>query len=216
MSARTTLPRRRSAETRRQILDAAYRVFVRSGFGAASVDEVITEADVSKGALYHHFAGKEAIFQALLADHVRRCEEQMTAAVDPRATVGENVRSALRASVETARDDPGWAVLQMEFWMHATREPWARAAVAGSYEHCRQLLTAMVAALQRAGIARPSIDARSAAVLFAALLDGVFVQWQVQPDAVDLDELLAPMAEMIACYLLAPDEKVEALLRIRS
>src|SRR5438874_10218546 len=216
MTQRTTLPQRRSAETRQQILDAAYRVFVRTGCGAASVDESIAESDVSKGALYHHFNGKEAIFQALLADHVRRCAEQMTAAIDASASVAGNIRNVLRASIETIRADPAWSVLQMEFWMHATREPWARDAVAASYERCRELMTGTVTVLKQAGIVRDAVDPRSAAILFAALFDGVFVQWQVEPDEVDLDKLLVPMAELITCYLLASEEQVRSFGEIRS
>ena len=71
MSGRTTLREQRTQETRRLILDAAYRVFAARGYGQATIDDVLAEAGISKGALYHHFASKEELFKALLEDRIR-------------------------------------------------------------------------------------------------------------------------------------------------
>ncbi len=69
---RLTLPQQRARETRQRILDAAFRVFARQGLGQASIDDIAREASISKGALYHHFPGKQELFYALLRDRVRR------------------------------------------------------------------------------------------------------------------------------------------------
>jgi AcrR family transcriptional regulator len=69
---RVTLRERRAQETRQLILDAAYRLFARQGYGQTSVDGIIAEAGASKGAFYHHFASKEELFRALLEDRIRR------------------------------------------------------------------------------------------------------------------------------------------------
>ncbi|MDE1991766.1 MAG: TetR/AcrR family transcriptional regulator [Rhizobiaceae bacterium] len=50
---------------REQILAAAERIFFARGFDRASVDELREEADVSKGTIYAHFDGKEALFRAV-------------------------------------------------------------------------------------------------------------------------------------------------------
>ena len=206
MSTRTTLPQRRSIETRKQILDAAYRVFVHVGYGAASVDEIIAEADVSKGAVYHHFSGKEEMFREILGEHVRRCAEQMTGAIDSGASLGANVENVLRASWQTVTSDPAWPALQMEFWVHATRDEHARQIVAESNTTCRRLIAGFVDALQQAGVVRRTLEPEAAARLFIAVNDGVLLQWQVQPDEVDPDALLAPMADMITFFLTCNDK----------
>src|SRR5712675_940902 len=56
------------AATRLRLLDAAQTVFAQRGFHGASVDEIAREAGATTGALYAHFAGKEALFLELL-DH---------------------------------------------------------------------------------------------------------------------------------------------------
>ncbi|WP_246332963.1 TetR/AcrR family transcriptional regulator [Aureimonas mangrovi] len=52
---------------RRQILEGARRVFVSSGFDAASMNDVTREAGVSKSTLYVYFRSKEELFTALIA-----------------------------------------------------------------------------------------------------------------------------------------------------
>lgn len=54
--------------TRRAVLDAARTLFGRRGYAQTSVDEIADAARVTKGAVYHHFAGKEALFRAVYAE----------------------------------------------------------------------------------------------------------------------------------------------------
>ena len=56
----------RSERSRRQILDAALKLFSHRGYGATSVIDIAAEAGLSKGNVYHHFEDKESIFRALL------------------------------------------------------------------------------------------------------------------------------------------------------
>ena len=57
---------------RRQILDGAYRTFMRQGFDAASMGDIAKEAGVSKGTLYVYFDSKERLFQELVREEKER------------------------------------------------------------------------------------------------------------------------------------------------
>jgi AcrR family transcriptional regulator len=64
----------KTADVRRiEILTTAYRLFVRDGYDATSVNAIIDELGLSKGAFYHHFESKEEVMQAL----ARRIAEEM-------------------------------------------------------------------------------------------------------------------------------------------
>ena len=54
--------------TRRAVLAAARSLFGRKGYAQTSVDEIAEAARVTKGAVYHHFIGKEALFRAVHAE----------------------------------------------------------------------------------------------------------------------------------------------------
>jgi AcrR family transcriptional regulator len=68
-AAPSSMLRSQHAEaTRRAVLDAARSLFGRQGYAQTSVDEIADAARVTKGAVYHHFAGKEALFRAVYAE----------------------------------------------------------------------------------------------------------------------------------------------------
>ena len=70
-----------SEATRGALLDSAQRLFAERGFAATSLDEVAADARVTKGAVYHHFANKQALFEAV-ADRIEddACASIMVAA----------------------------------------------------------------------------------------------------------------------------------------
>ena len=54
------------AERKSQIMDAAMKVITRKGFSNTRMDDIVREAGLSKGAIYHHYQGKKDIFLALI------------------------------------------------------------------------------------------------------------------------------------------------------
>jgi len=62
MSTRVRDPKR----TRRKVLEAAYREFYHHGFQGGSLNNIVKEAGITKGALFHHFPGKNAVAYAII------------------------------------------------------------------------------------------------------------------------------------------------------
>jgi AcrR family transcriptional regulator len=56
---------RQAEATRALLIDVARLSFTERGFAATSIDDIIQQAGVARGALYHHFSGKEALFRAV-------------------------------------------------------------------------------------------------------------------------------------------------------
>ena len=68
-------------ETRAQILRAAVKCFAHSGYAAASVQQIVSDARVSKPALYYYFKDKAGLFQALVSEsHDKKLELMKEAA----------------------------------------------------------------------------------------------------------------------------------------
>jgi AcrR family transcriptional regulator len=56
----------RGRATREQVLEIATRLFAERGYEETSIELVLQESGVSRGSLYHHFKGKEALFEAVV------------------------------------------------------------------------------------------------------------------------------------------------------
>jgi AcrR family transcriptional regulator len=80
---RQTQAERRSA-TRAALVAAGRRLFAKDGFAAVGTEQVVREAGVTRGALYHHFADKQAlfaaVFEAVESELIARIGEAMAAA----------------------------------------------------------------------------------------------------------------------------------------
>lgn len=59
--------RERTEQTRQALITAARRLFVEQGFADTATPDIVQAAGVTRGALYHHFADKRALFQAVIA-----------------------------------------------------------------------------------------------------------------------------------------------------
>jgi AcrR family transcriptional regulator len=92
----------RREATRGAILAAARRLFGDQGFAATSVDTIAAGAGVAKGAVYHHFPTKEAVFEAVLeavsADLAAEVMDAARGAPDVLATLGVASRAYFAAT----------------------------------------------------------------------------------------------------------------------
>ncbi len=96
----------RSAATTAAILAAARKLFAEDGFVATSVDRIVAEAGVAKGAFYHHFDSKEEVFLAVLEEAQSALAVEVVRAAaagkDPLARVKVGCRAFLAACVKPA------------------------------------------------------------------------------------------------------------------
>ncbi len=76
----------RRTRTRRAILDAARTRFASDGWDATSISEILDDAGVSRGALYHHFDSKEDVFAAVFTEVSADAVAHANAAVAPDQT----------------------------------------------------------------------------------------------------------------------------------
>ncbi|MBO0687108.1 MAG: TetR/AcrR family transcriptional regulator, partial [Candidatus Dormibacteraeota bacterium] len=96
----------RSAATRAQLISVATRLFAERGYAGVGTEEIVREAGVSRGALYHHFADKRELFAAV---H-ERLEEQVTQRImesgaglhEPWALILNGMRAYLDACTDQA------------------------------------------------------------------------------------------------------------------
>ena len=91
--------------TRRAVLAAARSLFGRNGYARTSVAEIAAAALVTKGAVYHHFAGKEELFGTVLAEVEADVEARAAAAGDPEAAPIDRIVARVNTYLDAAFDE---------------------------------------------------------------------------------------------------------------
>src|SRR5207344_596607 len=93
-------------EKRRQILDAAVRVFARRGFHTSRVGDIAEEAGVAHGLLYHYFSSKDEVLETVFRENWSELLvrfEQVEASGQP---ADEKLRGIVKILLRTWRNDP--------------------------------------------------------------------------------------------------------------
>src|SRR5262245_11989930 len=94
---------------RRQILDAALRCFNRTGLAEAKMGDICTEAGVSTGSVYHHFAGKDQLAAALYLEGSRDYQQGLLAELHRHATAERGIRAMVGHHIDWVVRHPDWA-----------------------------------------------------------------------------------------------------------
>ena len=90
----------RTEATRAALLEAARALFAERGYAATAAEEVVRRAGVTRGAMYHHFRDKKALFRAV---H-EQIEEEMVVAIGQRITGMTDPLEMLIAGLDTFLD----------------------------------------------------------------------------------------------------------------
>lgn len=83
--------RERTDATRAALLEAARRLFVDKGYAETATPEIVAAAEVTRGALYHHFADKKALFAAVIAREADAVADE----IEARSAGASSARAAL-------------------------------------------------------------------------------------------------------------------------
>jgi AcrR family transcriptional regulator len=190
------VPRRtqqeRTEATTAALLDAARELFAQDGYAATSLDAVVAQAGVTKGALYHHFEGKRDLFAVVFARENDRLLDAIVTAygreTDPWAAFEAGCRAFLQETQE-----PG---VQRIFLLDAT--------AALGYERIRELESGSLAMME-VGIERAMeegrIEPRPAKPLANMLFGAICEIAMVTARATDQKAALADATDELARLL---------------
>jgi AcrR family transcriptional regulator len=92
-----------SASTRRALVEVAQELFAEHGYAATSLDAIVAGAEVTKGALYHHYSGKQALFEAVFEKVESAGAEAVHEELERHSDPWEKAIFGLRAFLDVVR-----------------------------------------------------------------------------------------------------------------
>jgi AcrR family transcriptional regulator len=193
----------RSAASLAKLMEAARVLFRAEGYAATSVDDVTRAAALTKGAFYHHFTDKKAIFQAVFEEAERQLQSDIKAAVvssDPWTMLKSGCLAFLDITLDpgTARLllREGPAVLGWEAW----RDICAR--------HSLGLISGGIRAAIKAGQVPSRPTEPLAAAIYGALTEAARYMAQLDDPAAALPCVRAEIDLMLQALLMQPRPSV--------
>jgi AcrR family transcriptional regulator len=93
-----------SASTKRALVEVATELFTARGYAGTSLDEIVAGARVTKGALYHHFSGKQALFESVFVNVEGEAATAIRKAVRGNRDPWEKALAGLRAFLEVVQE----------------------------------------------------------------------------------------------------------------
>lgn len=181
----------RKADTRARLLAAAADLFALKGFHAVSAEAVADAADRTTGALYSHFGNKEGLLLALMEDWLTETADALGAELTNRA----DPEAITRAMWDTVVVGSGagrenWALLELELWLHAARDPQVGTPLAHRYARIRTRLGDALgtwAASTDHDLPQPP---EIVAGILMALILGSVVQYRLDPQGLDVGHVV--------------------------
>lgn len=185
------------SDRRAEILDAAERCFVRSGFHQASMQEICAEAGMSPGNLYRYFPSKEAIIAGIAERDrvdVREQFRSVEAASDVFSALAALARYHLvkRSAQEVA--------LCAEIMAESRRNPDIARIYEGVEREVKSLLKGLLERAAAQGEIAAGLDFDGLAVVLMALADGLAWRRAVEP-GFDAEAVLPIILDMVRCAL---------------
>jgi TetR/AcrR family fatty acid metabolism transcriptional regulator len=180
-----------------QILAAAIAVFARSGFRASRMEDIATEAKLSKGSLYLYFDSKDAIVMRLMEEIFSRQLNDVRAVLGPAGSAERGLDALVQRIAEDVRRMAEVLPIAWEFYAIAARDERARTFFRGYFAEYRQLLARFLDERIARGEIGPSADANALSVAIIGLLEGLTLLWITDPAAVRWEEQVTASIRML-------------------
>jgi AcrR family transcriptional regulator len=192
----------RVEERRNQILDAAATVFARKGYHVATMDDIVKESKLSKGAIYWYFKSKKEIFLELARRFSESDRTRLEEAVNSGKTFVEKVQGLFQWLISTENEtgcdtEQGLVERRLiaEFWQQGVVDPEVQAIFKAGYHYWFDFGEKIIQEAVDAGEIRP-VDAAALSTLIVAITDGVSTHWLLNVNRTPSERVFKTMLEV--------------------
>lgn len=186
----------RAHETRERLLDAAQACFAQYGYETTGVAKVCRQAGVSKGAFYHHFPSKQALFLELMNRWLEGLDTQFASIRDESGSVAHGLRRMVELMDQVLVQARGQLPLFLEFMSQARHDPVLWQAMVAPHRRYREMFRQMIAAGVADGSLLP-VDPGPTADELVSMAVGVLLQSLLDPEGADWGQVARVGVEML-------------------
>lgn len=184
---------------RREILQAAMRVFARDGYHRAKMEAVAEEAGIGKGTVYEYFKSKTDLFLVLHDHMVAELKDFYTKELQGVQEPAAMLERFIAVAFQTFRQWEPFFLVFFDYWAEGGRgeqQALLQTRLREAYTVARTDVAAIIAAGVKDGSFRCDNPQLVAASILATL-DGLVLQWLCDRNAFDLDAMSVTLSETV-------------------
>jgi AcrR family transcriptional regulator len=160
--------------THERIIEAAETLFLRNGIAETSMNDIVAESRLSKGALYNHFTSKEALLLAIHERQVQKTINGLVASYPKGATALKRLEMLADVVFASSANYPRkFLLMNTEFFVVAARTPSLAPGLTRRYNGIHGFIKGIIAEGVESGEFRGDVDADQVASILFAAADGL-------------------------------------------
>ncbi len=177
--------------TRQRLLDAALNVFSRQGYAATRLEDIADAAEVTRGAIYHHFGGKVELYNALVAERFARANQIIQDVMAEEGTPLQILRRLMVRSLEYLEEDEDFRAVQELVSFKTAILPELEEGIRMKNEGTNAFIHYLAQMVEQ-GIAtgeiRANVKPEDAALAIIGLINGLSLIWLLDQKRFSLSE----------------------------
>lgn len=190
-------------QTRRDLMSAGLKVFSQKGYQATRLIDIAEKAGVTRGAIYHHFGGKEELYFALLEDGTNRANSVVAEAIRQGGSFLEVSKRIMVLSLQYLEEDSEFAAMVA---LSLSRTPEIAKVIQMKSEESQaeldQIVNTMAEGL-KSGELRAGLSPQNIARAYIAFQQGIMNLWLTSGISFSIKEDAEALAD-IFIYGIAP------------
>jgi TetR/AcrR family fatty acid metabolism transcriptional regulator len=182
-------------EKKDQIIDAAIREFARKGFSKTTINDIANAAGIGKGTVYEYFSNKEEIVHETFRFFMHSMEpdfQEILISGVPAKEKLENVLNGFSHFISSEYRE--LMELMFEFWSEGIKDKGSKGVMFDEmikfYHVYREIFADIIIEGMGDGSFRKDINPRSTAAVIVSTLDGLLVQWILERESLDFQDIL--------------------------
>jgi AcrR family transcriptional regulator len=191
---------------RQQILDAARRCFLRNGFHLTSMQDILSEAGLSAGAVYRYFRSKDDLIVAIAAQAIEGLRDVLQQIFETESPPPLDVAfTRICLAIQRMDAEHGMPRIAVQVWGEAVRSPELAARLREVVTAIRSLAIQLVRLYQERGEISPDVPAEEVGPVLLGLLPGFMLQHILFGD-VDAHMVGRAVRGLVAGHPVSDDE----------
>ena len=174
--------------TRKLLLKAAVAVFSRQSYDATRLEDIAAEANVTRGAIYHHFGSKQDLYATMIGEYSKPLYDLMGSSIEPGKSFLENLRNLCINLFSALEDDADLRAIQD---ITVRTPPELNESIGLKLDYLEAQIMTLVVGFSEAiasGEIRAEIAPDDALRGYFGYINGIYLMWRLESEAFSLKE----------------------------